>query len=225
MVESWSRFNALVLIGCTFLTIKFGDCLPLVYGSTLSFVLYFITNFPQWSRLGILGGLPNQVGAGRVLLIIVALIFHESISREYLAGILFASLFLDFWDGYLARQFNATSLFGTYLDRETDAFFVLATGAMIYCQELLGVWVLIPGLLRYFYVILLIFIKPPEQKETRSFLGQTIAVLLMGGLLSCFILEASFYQPIVIFASVLVVLSFANSFIQTLRLPSSETEN
>ena len=61
-------------------------------------------------------------------------------------------------------------------------------------------------------LIALIWAKPPEKKESRSFRGQVIAVLLMLSLITCFWFPYNWYLPIVGIISLLVFYSFGKSF-------------
>lgn len=63
----------------------------------------------------------------------------------------FAIFALDGVDGAIARATNTASPFGAELDKECDAFFVLMAGLLLWHQGTAGMWVLIPGMWRYVY--------------------------------------------------------------------------
>jgi hypothetical protein len=108
--------------------------------------------------------IPNAVSILRLALVVlaVALLFFEG--RRYVVFILFALAGLtDFFDGLAARRLGTTP-FGAKLDMELDAVFIFmlaATARLYYGQERL---VLVAGLLRYGYVVLLLpFLPEPGE--------------------------------------------------------------
>jgi len=104
---------------------------------------------------------------------------------------------------------------------ETDAFFVFALSCILYHQEKVGWWILGIGCLRYFYFIVLLFFKPKEQKESRDYFAQVIAVILMGSLVSGFLLPQIIYFPALVIAGGLVCFSFGKSFLN-LRIKNEQ---
>ncbi len=117
---------------------------------------------------------------------------------------------LDLLDGHYARKDGNSTLIGAYLDKETDALFVFAMCLMIWDRELLPAWIMILGLLRYIYVLFLLpFLHNSNTKEHRSKFGQTVAVILMIGLIGTFIIPWSWYQHIMVGVVILGLTSFA----------------
>jgi phosphatidylglycerophosphate synthase len=104
----------------------------------------------------------------------------------WLGLVLFA---LDGVDGWIARRTGLAGEFGEFFDKESDACFVLMLCALLYrLPDGFGLWVLVPGLLRYAFVLFVTFAQPPEMKERRSATGRWILVLMMLALLSSFAL-------------------------------------
>lgn len=59
---------------------------------------------------------------------------------------------LDGVDGWLARRTGMHSAFGARFDMETDAWLILALGALVWRYDKAGVWVLLSGALRYLFI-------------------------------------------------------------------------
>ncbi len=62
-------------------------------------------------------------------------------------------------DGAIARATNTASAFGAELDKECDAFFVLMAGVLLWHQGTAGMWVVIPGVWRYAYSLVVALVR------------------------------------------------------------------
>jgi phosphatidylglycerophosphate synthase len=118
---------------------------------------------------------------------------------------------LDALDGWAARRWGLVSEFGEYFDKEVDAFFLLVLCVLLYSDQRLGAWVLVPGLLRYFFVGYLKLTRPPRIKEQRTARGRQVYFLVMVSMISAFMANENFYRPLVAVASLLLCLSFADA--------------
>ena len=85
---------------------------------------------------------------------------------------------LDGADGWVARRTHTASAAGARLDMETDAFLVMTLCLMLERSGTVGVWVLIAGLWRYAYA-LVIALVPARGEAPRSRLGRLVAGTLM----------------------------------------------
>jgi len=108
--------------------------------------------------------IPNTVSILRLVLVVLAVALLSFGDGPYVVFILFALAGLtDFFDGLVARRLGTTP-FGAKLDMELDAvliFMLAATARLFYGQERL---VLVAGLLRYGYVVLLLpFLPDPGE--------------------------------------------------------------
>ncbi len=72
-----------------------------------------------------------------------------------LVALAFAVFALDGADGALARALGTASDFGAELDKECDAFFVLMLGVLLWHEGQAELWVVIPGLWRYSYSLII----------------------------------------------------------------------
>jgi len=108
--------------------------------------------------------IPNAVSILRLVLVVLAVTLLFFGGRPYTVFILFALAGLtDFFDGLAARRLGTTP-FGAKLDMELDAVFIFmlaAAARLYYGQERL---VLVTGLLRYGYVVILLpFLPDPGE--------------------------------------------------------------
>ncbi len=102
----------------------------------------------NWTESGALGW-ANGVTWGRILTVAALLVLPLPAIAQ--AGVAFAVFALDGVDGAIARRRGTASEFGAALDKESDAFFVLAIVCLLWLQGVAGPWVLVAGLWRYGY--------------------------------------------------------------------------
>ncbi len=185
---------------------------PLALTGFLSFAILIAGQRKRWTPTGA-WGMANNVTLARFGLI-MSIFMIEAIPWGHIyvlvAGI--TVLVADGWDGWLARKRNEASEFGEYFDKESDAFFVLALCLLAYTQALAGAWILIPGLLRYLFVLTMSFLKPSLGKEYRSRWARIIYVCMVSALMGMFILPDYLYSPLIIIATIALLLSFAHYF-------------
>lgn len=146
-------------------------------------------------RAGLLAGLPPAADLGAAPLIGLCLLF----------------LGADGLDGWLARRADQTSEFGAFLDKETDALFLLLLCAVAAVQNRLPLWILGAGLLRYVFVVVVFLLDPPEKTEERSNLARYLYGGMVGALLLSFLPYPAVYRPLVIVAAGALAASFGRS--------------
>src|SRR5579863_8436154 len=91
---------------------------------------------------------------------------------------------LDWVDGWAARRFNQTSVFGARFDMEVDALFILALSFMVYGIGRAGLWVLLAGLMRYLFVAAMAIWPPLAVPLPPSFRRRAICAALGGALVA-----------------------------------------
>lgn len=207
-IELWSRYHAvgLMLALITYLNTNQLWILPVV--SFVSFGYLLLTKRKLLLSAEYKMSRANMVTLGRHDLLMILVIISTQIHHFYIGIIASIVALMDLLDGYYARKDQNSSLLGEYLDKEVDAIFILMMGAMIYHFQLLPSWILMVGILRFIYVLILPFIKSPNKKEYKSRYGRVIAVTLMVGMIGCFFIKYEFYKFIMIGISILVVSSF-----------------
>ena len=208
----WSFFYSVACLVGTILSLWAHSRGPLVIAGMVSFGSLFYLYGAAGFQHRILYG-ANLLTFCRLLLTLslFSLPFLPN-SGLFILLISLVILIADGFDGWLARRRNEVTEFGEYFDKETDAFFLLTLCVLAYWQNKLGAWILIPGLLRYIFVIFMAVAQPDENKEYRSKWARIIFVVMIGSLLSVFVLPAWLYAPAVTLATTALVLSFAHYF-------------
>ncbi|MGH8664471.1 MAG: CDP-alcohol phosphatidyltransferase family protein [Burkholderiales bacterium] len=133
-----------------------------------------------------------------------------------LAGALALALFaLDGVDGWLARRAGDAGVFGAFADKEGDALLVLMLCVLLYrLPESAGAWILVPGMLRYAFVLFVAVARPPLAQEVRTRKGAWIAGLMSLSLIAAFAAYPSHFQYallLVAATTLLLCYSFADS--------------
>lgn len=219
VATSWEvclKYMALAMIGAT-LAFFATYSVPVYVGIVvLVFGAFVYHHRTRWLIFGRWGGRANLLTAFRALLLIGVVLSGDALP-SYLTLVLgIIILVLDGLDGYYARKDHTVSVFGDVFDKEVDALYVLSFGVLIVNQGLAGSWVVLPGLLRYGYVVALSFLDCKPSPAGKSFRRQFVGMWLMGTLLAPFVLPSVVYLPGLIFATTIVTISFALDFYQAL---------
>ncbi len=174
----------------------------------LSFGLFVWASRHIWTPAGSFGA-ANLVTLSRLGLTL-ALLFLENGILIFTGALLI--LISDGFDGWLARRRNEVSEFGEYFDKESDAFFLLILCTIAFFQQKAGAWIILPGLLRYLFVVALVLLKPEIEKEYRSRWARVIYVIMISAMLGVFITPAWFSSPLLAISVTGLFLSFAHYF-------------
>ncbi len=189
----------------------------LVISAFSSFLFLILSQKKFLSQYRPFGGWANWITFSRLLLLLGVSFFHYLLSPLSLFFSFGAVIMLDVIDGAIARKKNLQSDFGLYFDMETDALFVLLVAFVLYTENMIPVWVFIPGLLRYINVAIYSIFRLPAKKEPKRKYASYIAGFLFLALILPFIIPANFSIPILAIASIAVIFSFIISFIQYLK--------
>ena len=100
-------------------------------------------------------GAANAVTLLRLVLIAALALIGLPQRGELAALLMFAVFALDGVDGWLARSRQLASAFGARFDMECDALLVLVGSLLLYLRGRLPAFILLPGALRYAYVLAL----------------------------------------------------------------------
>ncbi|HEU4410535.1 MAG TPA: CDP-alcohol phosphatidyltransferase family protein [Polyangiaceae bacterium] len=126
-------------------------------------------------------GVPNAVTVLRLGLITALVLGSTVYEGGALAALGLAVYALDGLDGQIARRFGLATEFGAEFDTEADAFYIAALSLGLWARGVADAWVLLPGLLRYLYVITVTLFRwrgeAPREKFSRYSFSIT-AVLL-----------------------------------------------
>ena len=178
-------------------------------------LLYVVEARGRWTPSGAFGA------ANTVTLVRAALVFAFACLGARAAGplgsaLVLAAFGLDGVDGWLARREQNASPFGTRLDTECDAWTVLVAALVLYLSARLGWFVLIAGLLRYAYVLLLALWPRNRGAEPPSRTGRWAFSLLMVSLCASLWPFGSWHVPLAMLATGLLCLSFVRSVVWSL---------
>ena len=77
---------------------------------------------------------------------------------------------------------------------------------------------LLPGLMRYLFVVFLIISKPPSYKEPQTNTGKIIFAVTIVILIFCFTPYAGLYKPLSLLMTVLLAYSFADTLRRIYRI-------
>lgn len=206
--DMWSKYNAWAMMGAALLFVMYDSSKAFLAIALTSFLIDIVMNRKAWERFGWWGGLANVITTLRLLMISWIVYQHTDFHNYVIFVLGILSLIADGLDGYYARKYHTVSSFGDNFDKETDAFFVLAFGVVISQRGLAAEWVLVPGLLRYLYVIILSLVEMKVEVPAASFRRQFIGMWLMGTLMACFVVPPVIYIPGLVLAIMLILFSF-----------------
>jgi len=134
-------------------------------------------------------------------------------------------LALDGTDGWIARRTGLAGEFGEFVDKEADAFFMLMLCALLHrLPGGFGPWILLPGLLRYLFVLFVWLARPPQLKEQRTAKAAWISILMTLTLLSAFAAYPDYVNH-VLAAAIPMALVLVYSFAASLWLMYGAREN
>ncbi len=177
MKGGWSPpMHAIGVLTACGVALAVRSTLPLVVGVGLSFMGLVAGGVGRWTPSGRFGP-ANALTAGRLLVMLLLAAFAHRLSSSVLAVGFLVALLLDVLDGYVARRGLHVSAFGASFDMEVDATFILLLGYLLWLRAGHGFWVLVPGLLRYAYVLVLVLVPPAGGDQVRSRFGRAAFVV------------------------------------------------
>jgi len=203
----WSEYQAgimLVALGMVLLRLPL---LVILIAPVFGFGLLLAWNRTTWTPQGAFGA-ANATTLLRLLFILgLPAIPGTTVQVAFAVS----ALALDGADGWLARRFSTCSEFGAFFDQEVDAVFTLILGMLLFQEGLLGPWILIPGGLRYGFVLFAKFARPPVSQATGSFLGKVVCVGVLAALILCLLPLPRIRTPLALAATIALCGSFALS--------------
>lgn len=216
-LKVWTEWHA-VVIGLSLLVVLSGLTIALFpVAAAVSFSALILQFKMRWTPSGRFE-LANTVTLFRLAGVFILYLTPDQASGWI--GVIALFLFaLDAVDGWIARRWHLSSEFGEFFDKEVDAFFLLALCFLLYADQRLGLWILIPGLLRYLFVAYLKFVGPRQIKEQRSRLGCWSYCLMMLSVISAFFVRETIYVPLILVMTCVLCVSFADT-IRRLHWPS-----
>jgi phosphatidylglycerophosphate synthase len=135
--------------------------------------------------------------------------------RQIALGMLVVFL-LDGLDGMIARRLNGVSRLGAELDGEGDAFLVAVACVLSWLTLPIGAWILVPGFLRYVYVLTVAFV-PSRGRAPASRLASRAFGVAFSGFLLGFLGWGSVSRFAPLVSTLVLSWSFSRSFYWSLR--------
>ena len=209
---------SLWILLASFLTLYLKDIIWLALAALSGCAYWVFLYYKKDNSITFPHGPANAITILRLCLLISVSIMHPGISLFWL-GTLYTIICLgDIIDGRIARALNMTSIIGEYLDKETDALFVLLSTIVLYMHHIAGVWIVSLGLIRYIYFLIMFFYMKDDKKESKNPSARIIAVIVFVSILSAFFVPVPFAPYILALAGILLTFSFGKSVISELRL-------
>jgi phosphatidylglycerophosphate synthase len=186
-------------------------CWPIVPLALLSSVALLVQGRGQFTPRGSFGA-ANAVTTIRLAAVLGLGLAPTATPGWVLASALAAIWALDGIDGWIARRQGLVSDFGTAFDAETDALLILVAAAQLWQRGRFGAWILITGVLRYTYVLVLAVAPRAAGHVPRTRWGRLVFMALVAGLTAGFALPGAGGTALAALGTVLVTASFAHSF-------------
>lgn len=153
MMVGWSlAMHAVAMLTVFGVAAILGTAWPLAIGASLSLFGVLVAARARWGLSGRWSA-ANAVTALRLGLTLGVLALHGYLWHWLSVTVLVVAFALDAVDGALARKTATASELGAIFDMEVDAIFVMAVGFLIWQRNGVALWALVPGALRYVYVL------------------------------------------------------------------------
>jgi phosphatidylglycerophosphate synthase len=220
-LQRWTEWHA-AAVGAALLGVLCG--LPIAgfpIAAAISFAALIWRFRTQWTPSGRFGP-ANAITLFRLTLVLALFALIDRNSGWIGPAALFAFA-LDAADGWVARRYNLAADFGEFFDKEVDAFFLLALCLLLYTERRLGLWVLVPGVLRYLFVVYLKLAEPRPAKEERNRFGCWSYFLMMLALISGFVIDNKVHLPLILLMTCVLCASFADTIRRLHQNPRRQT--
>jgi phosphatidylglycerophosphate synthase len=209
------RAHAVVMLLGIAATMWTGQLMVLSLTAVGLFAARIVWQRKDWQAVGAFGP-ANMITAVRVVMIASLAALPAEAPTPWAGIIVFATFVLDGVDGALARRSGITSAFGSQFDQEADAFTVAAATLLAFLCELIPVWFIVPGLLRYTYVLAVWILGAPRE-AARSRWGRWAYSAFVTGLIALLTLPATWTQWLAGLGTAALVASFSRSYWDVIR--------
>jgi phosphatidylglycerophosphate synthase len=205
---TWTLAHSLGMLLTVVVAWWLGDARPVAAFGAASLAVLASLRARAWTPSGRFGA-ANAVTALRILFIVcLAALPRIGPAASLTVAAIFA---LDGIDGFLARRLGTASSFGATFDMETDALLVLVATFRLACAGRLGVWIVLPGLYRYLYVVAISMLPSARGDAPRSQIGRyAFAVMVVSLAASLWPIEP-IHRHLAVVAAALLTASFLRS--------------
>jgi phosphatidylglycerophosphate synthase len=216
--------HAVAVLTAYGVSLVFGAAWPVSVGAGLSLLALIASTAGRWTPTGRFGP-ANLLTLFRLMLLLAVAASLPRLSQSVLLVALLTVFLLDALDGVVARRFGCASEFGAIFDGETDAALVVVLGLVLWLRGGMDGWVLVPGALRYVYLLILEFVPPTGVATQRSRFGRRAFLTSTTLFLAALLVDETARTLTAALASAIVGTSFAYSFLESYprpwRLPRS----
>ncbi len=181
-----------------------------------------VRTYPH-SRLGI-GNLVTLFRTAMVAALFAPLAVPGLLSSDAgvawtIMGIAIVSLCLDGVDGFFARRQELVSAFGARFDMEVDSVFALLLAALAFQSGKAGLWVLILGGMRYFFLLAAMIWPWLNNSLPERFSRKLICVIQIGVLIGLLapVISGPLSWALAAIATALLVYSFGRDIVWLAR--------
>jgi len=211
-IDAWMNLHAVALLAAVIVAVAINS--PFVMAATTlgSFCYFLARCYPPVAKVIHFSQTGNWLTGFRLALILIVVIFMHGLSPLIVFSLFAANVLLDVADGFMARRLGQASYFGAVFDQEVDAVFVICAGSYFYFVSGLALWVLIPGILRYTFRLMVWIRNAADFREKRRPLLATFAGLNFLLLTVAIILPPDAQFGILVLSTGLFIVSFSVSF-------------
>jgi phosphatidylglycerophosphate synthase len=210
-VSAWVDGHALAMLVAGLVGAVLETAAPIVLTGVVSFAVFGYRSRRSLAKLRPLGGYANWLTTLRLVMVLGVAATMAQLPQLLVLLAFTANVGIDSADGYVARRARQITQFGAALDREVDAIFVLTAYEYFYLVQGFGAWVLLPGLLPYFYRVVTRQLSAAPDRDEKQRLAAVLAGVNFGLLLAA-VASPPRLQPVALVASIgIVTLSFAAS--------------
>lgn len=188
---------------------------PLAFSAALSIASLFgllVRGNKRWTPNGRFG-LANAITLLRWIAA-TSLLFWPTLEDGLPTLVATAVIAADGLDGWFARRRGESSHFGQLFDMEADAWLLLVLCLLIFRGGLIDAWILLPGCLRYAYVLTRLRYPGSDRPSRALPATRAIGLLAMLGLAACLLPEFVWRQTLAATVVGLLCGSFGFSFWQ-----------
>jgi len=159
----------------------------------------------------------NFLSGLRLILIGIGILSWSYISTYEFLALMSLTVLLDLADGFIARKYNEETDVGQHFDMEVDAFYVMSMCLYYFLIDKLPWWILMPGLFRYSYGLVLVLFPKNNFVERKQRLASIIAGIFFIVLLACIVVKGQVQFYILLGGSILLGLSFLKSTVEYIK--------
>lgn len=216
-VKRWSNVNAVLIVLAVLATTSVGNMQAYALLGALSFSYLLISHRQYLKRFTPFAGVANWITLIRLSMLVYLFSIFAVVSVPLFFSLMVVAVLLDAVDGRFARRYNHVSPFGQYFDMEVDAYFVMGMGVYFFITTPYGYWLLIPGLMRYGYRLLVWLGPKPDFEENRKRYAATLAGINFVLLLVSIVLPEPWQLSTLVISTVVVSASFSISIFEYFR--------